>query len=214
MKQVVILGAGGLGRQVLAQLQVDPLFGEQFDIAGFIDERGPNAVAKELEYPWLGYPSDAPLKADYQIVVAVGNNRSRASQVSLLAARGARFMSLKTRCMIGERTRHGATVFGFDACTGVDVSIGDYGFFDQDVLIGHDTVIGDFVHIAPRCVLAGYVKVDDRVTINSGAMIARGVVIGADATVGIGSVVVKDVPAGATVFGNPARVIFQKDLSA
>jgi len=213
MKQVVILGAGGLGRQVLAQLQVDPAYLREFSIAGFIDERGPSVVAQELDFPWLGHPTDVVLKPDYRIVVAVGNTSSRASQVGLLAGRGARFMSLSTRCMVGARTRHGPTVFGFDACTGVDVSIGDYCFFDQDVLIGHDSVIDDFVHIAPRCVLAGYVKVGHRVTINSGAMIARGVVIGDDATIGIGSVVVKDVPAGATVFGNPARVIFQKDLS-
>lgn len=214
MNQVVILGAGGLGRQVLAQLLVDPLYGSGFDIAGFIDERGPEAVAPELDYPWLGYPADISLTSEYCVVVAVGDTRSRASQVHLLANRQIRFMSLSTRCMVGARTRHGATVFGFDACTGVDVSIGNYGFIDQDVLVGHDSIIGDCVHIAPRSVLAGHVRVGDRATINSGAMIARGVVIGADATVGIGSVVVTNVPDGATVFGNPARVIFKKDFSA
>jgi sugar O-acyltransferase (sialic acid O-acetyltransferase NeuD family) len=213
MKQFVILGAGGLGRQVLDQLLVDPMYRKEFDIAGFIDERGKRAVATELGYPWLGYPSDVSLTDNHCIVVAVGDPHSRASQVGTLVSRGARFTSLTTRCMIGARTQHGPTIFRFDVCTGVDVSIGDYGFLDQEVLIGHDSVIGDFVHMAPRCVLAGHVKVGNRVTLHSGALIARGVVIGDDATVGIGSVVVTDVPAGATVFGNPARVIFKKNLS-
>jgi maltose O-acetyltransferase len=42
--------------------------------------------------------------------------------------------------------------------------------------------------------------------IGGGAIILPGVVIGDDAVIGAGSVVTRDVPAGATVFGNPARV--------
>jgi len=44
-------------------------------------------------------------------------------------------------------------------------------------------------------------------SIGSGATILGGVRIGAGATVGAGAVVVRDVPAGATVVGNPARVL-------
>lgn len=43
------------------------------------------------------------------------------------------------------------------------------------------------------------------------ATILPGIHIGDAAVVGAGSVVVKDVPAGASVFGNPARVIYHKD---
>jgi len=42
------------------------------------------------------------------------------------------------------------------------------------------------------------------------ATILPGVTIGDHAVVGAGAVVLKDVPVGATVFGNPAKVIFQK----
>ena len=49
MKRIIILGAGGLGRQVLAQLQVDYGHGIDWVIGGFLDERG-DAVAESL-YP-------------------------------------------------------------------------------------------------------------------------------------------------------------------
>jgi UDP-2-acetamido-3-amino-2,3-dideoxy-glucuronate N-acetyltransferase len=44
-------------------------------------------------------------------------------------------------------------------------------------------------------------------SIGGGAVILPGVTIGAGATVGAGAVVTRDVPAGATVIGNPARVM-------
>ena len=45
------------------------------------------------------------------------------------------------------------------------------------------------------------------VWIGGGALIMPGVTVGDDALIGAGSVVTRDVPAGATVAGNPARVL-------
>ncbi len=51
------------------------------------------------------------------------------------------------------------------------------------------------------------VRIGADVWIGGGAIILPGVTIGDDAIVGAGSVVTRDVPAGATVVGNPARVL-------
>jgi serine acetyltransferase len=71
------------------------------------------------------------------------------------------------------------------------------------VLLRHSTTIGalsDEVD-APAPTLG------DRVNVGAGAIILGPHHIGDDAVIGAGAVVVADVPAGATVVGNPARIL-------
>ena len=81
--------------------------------------------------------------------------------------------------------------------------------------VEHDCVIGDFVTFAPGVKCNGNIHIQDHVYIGAGAVIKQGtpdqpLVIGAGAVVGMGAVVTKSVPAGATVVGNPARIVTKK----
>jgi len=72
--------------------------------------------------------------------------------------------------------------------------------------------VGDFVTLAPAVKCNGNVIIGDHAYIGTGAIIRPGekddpLMIGAHSIIGLGSVVTKDIPEGATVFGNPARVI-------
>jgi maltose O-acetyltransferase len=51
------------------------------------------------------------------------------------------------------------------------------------------------------------VRIGRNVWIGGGAILLPGVTVGDDALIGAGSVVTRDVPAGATVAGNPARIV-------
>lgn len=135
------------------------------------------------------------------------------------------------RTILGERLGHlgpGAVVrapfhcdFGFNIHLAADVFM-NFSCVVLDVVgvfVGARTQIGPAVHIYaadhPRDAEARRsglefgrpVHIGSDVWIGGGAIILPGVTIGDDAVIGAGSVVTHDVPPGATVAGNPARVL-------
>lgn len=78
---------------------------------------------------------------------------------------------------------------------------------NSGAIVDHDCVIGAHSHVAPGATLSGGVCVGAGVHIGVGSVIVQGVRIGDMAVVGAGAVVIEDVPTGATVVGNPARVL-------
>jgi maltose O-acetyltransferase len=113
-------------------------------------------------------------------------------------------------CDYGSNIHLGKNVFLNYNCVILDV---------VRVTIGEETRIGPNVQIYtadhprdPAVRRSGLesgvpVTIGSNVWIGGGAIILPGVTIGDDAIVGAGSVVTRDVPAGATVAGNPARVV-------
>jgi len=113
-------------------------------------------------------------------------------------------------CDYGFNIRLGANVFLNFNCVILDV---------VEVTIGEGTQIGPAVQIYtadhPRdpvqrrdgLEFGRPVRIGRNVWIGGGAIVLPGVVIGDDAVIGAGSVVTRDVADGATVAGNPARLL-------
>ncbi|HEX2855285.1 MAG TPA: acyltransferase [Opitutaceae bacterium] len=119
------------------------------------------------------------------------------------------FVEIQKNARIGRRCKISSHTF---ICEGVEI--------DDEVFIGHNVSFindkfpraanpdGSLQTEADWKVVA--TRVGKRASIGTSATILCGITIGEGATVGAGSVVTKDVAPGATVAGNPARVLKRK----
>jgi acetyltransferase-like isoleucine patch superfamily enzyme len=127
-------------------------------------------------------------------------------------------------CEIGDETRVGTFVeIQKGAKIGARCKIQSHTFIcegvtiETDVFVGHSvTFINDRYPRATNSTGAPQTEADWEcqttlvkrgASIGSGATVLGGVTVGENAMVGAGSVVTRDVPAGATVAGNPARIL-------
>jgi sugar O-acyltransferase (sialic acid O-acetyltransferase NeuD family) len=214
MKQLLIIGAGGFGREVAAWARQSPAYRREWEVAGFLDD-DPSALEAfpENRLPILGNTRDYMPRDNEVFLCAVGNAPMRAEIRSRFEARGAVFTRLiHESVVLGERVHLEPGVI---LCPRVvltsDLSIGKNTALNVATAVGHDVQIGEDCQISSFCDITGFVEIGDRVLMGSGARIIPSRKVGSDAVLGAGSVVVRDVPEAVTVFGNPARLLTARD---
>ena len=116
------------------------------------------------------------------------------------------FVEVQRGAKIGKRCKISSHSF---ICEGVtiedEVFIGHGVMFTNDLYPKATAPSGALQTAADWMCLKTVVK--RGATIGSGVTLLCGITVGEGATVGAGSVVTKDVPPGATVAGNPARIL-------
>lgn len=85
--------------------------------------------------------------------------------------------------------------------------LGEAVIVNTGAVVEHDCTLEDGSHLSPGAVLSGGVRVEEESWVGAGAVVIPGIRIGRGARVGAGAVIIRDVPAGATVVGNPGRIV-------
>ena len=206
MKNLIIIGAGGMGRTLYSNALESVGYGEKFLVKGFIDDNL-NALDGFPNYPpLLGTIKDYSPQADDVFVSSIGG-ASRRPCMEEIISRGGKFIELihQTARIYTNAKLGKGNYIGAYSVIGNDVEIGDYNMIQSYTVIGHDAKIGSWNRIDTHVTCVGGIVVEDDVNIHTSAVISHNVRVESGAHVGALSFVIKKVKAGTTVMGNPAK---------
>lgn len=209
MIRVMILGAGGHAQVVADILLRARETGTNCQPIGFLDDNRALVGTTILGLPVLGTIGQLREFDHDAVIVAIGDNRTRAHIFAALRAQGEYMVNAV----------HRAAVLASDVCLGQGVMIcagvvvntgtviGDNVILNTGCTVDHHNHIGDHVHIAPGVHLGGGVIIGEGAFIGIGSTVIPQRAVGAWSVLAAGSVMTRDIPPEVTAAGIPARVI-------
>ncbi|TDA69480.1 MAG: acetyltransferase [Clostridia bacterium] len=211
MRPLVIIGAGGFGREVAWLVEDINRERATWELLGFLDD------TKELHgrvvngYPVLGDLSWAERERARGVaaVCAIGDPKAKRRLVGKARRAGLQFASLihpsvtmSGRVEVGE---------GVIVCAGciltVDIRLGEHVALNPGCGVGHDVFINRYATLFWHVDLAGHVSIGEGCLLGTKATVIQGVTVGVWSTIGAGAVVIRDIPPHCTAVGVPARPI-------
>jgi sugar O-acyltransferase (sialic acid O-acetyltransferase NeuD family) len=204
MKRILILGAGGFGREVLAWARTT------FDCAefGFLDDNPLAAQDRRLRAPVVATLQAYQPRPDDLFLCAVGNPAYRRAMSQTIQQRGGRFGTLVHPTAIvaeGAELGEGAIICPF-VLVSADARVEQGAAVYYHSSVDHDAVIGAWSQVSAHCDITGGAVLGPAVFMGSHASVLPRVKVGEGAVIGAGAIVTRDVPAGVKMIGIPARV--------
>lgn len=202
-KKLYIFGASGHGK-VVAELmasnnsKIEALFDDAHISDPFFEQV---LNSKEMIKP----------ASDVALIIAIGNNKIR-KNISARFSDYHFYNSIHKLAHVSPSAIIGTgTVVMLQSIINANAKIGDHVIINTAAIIEHDCIIEDFVHISPNATLSGNTQIGLGTHVGSGAIVIPGIKIGKWCTIGAGAVIINDIPDGATVVGNPGKIISFKN---
>lgn len=210
MKPIVIIGAGGLAREVAWLIEEINAVREEWELLGYVDEdRGKHGLMLNNYKVLGGLEILKSLSRDVHLVCAIGDPQVRKSVVGKVRAFGLPFSNLvhpSMRLSPYVSMGTGNILFLFSTVT-VNISIGNHNIINYNCTVGHDVLIKNYCTVFPGANISGSVVLNDLVAVGANACVIQGVTVGEGTIIGAGSVVIRDLPPHCTAVGVPAKPI-------
>ena len=208
LKSLVIVGAGGLGREVAWLVADINRQKPEWDFKGFVDD---GLQGNTVE----GYPVLGPVEHLYDMsldiwtVVAIADSRVRMKFVQQIISQGRKLATLvHPSVSMSDYVEIGA---GSIICSGTvittNVTLGQAAIINLGCFIGHDTELQNYVSLMPAANLAGEVRVGEGCYFGLNSCVINRTTIGEWSIIGAGAAVVDNIPAYSLAVGVPAKVI-------
>jgi sugar O-acyltransferase (sialic acid O-acetyltransferase NeuD family) len=210
--RVVVVGAGGHGREVLDVVDACNAVDTAFDVMGVVDD-APSEVnllrLKKRGSRFLGSVEEWTGRGEHEVryLVGIGSPAARRALDSRFSEAGFEpAVAVHPAAVLGSGVSlaPGVVVLA-GSVLATNITVGRHTHVHRCATVGHDCVIGRYVTVNPSASISGDCVVEDGVLVGVGASVLQGLTVGHDSTVAGAACVVNDVPADTTVKGVPAR---------
>lgn len=210
MKKIVIIGAGGFGREV--KIIIDDINKKSLEyyFLGFYDD---NIEKGKLVngFPILGTIQDLnSINEDTSVAFGIGEPKTKKNLIKELINNKLQFPTLiHPSCIISNDEVHigkGTIICAGNIIT-CNIRIEDFVTINLMCTVGHDTHINNYCSFMPSVNISGEVIIHENVFVGTGAKIINRLAIGKNTIVGAGAVVSKSLPENCTAVGIPAKPI-------
>lgn len=210
MKDLIIVGTGGVGRETAQIVEEMNKVEKEWNILGFIDDNKDlkgkivNGYRVIGDRTYLNY-----FEKEVYVVIAIANYSVKKELVKFLINQNVKYATLihpSVRLNDTIKIGEGSIVYPGVIMT-VNIDVGNHVIISPKCGIGHDTIIEDYVTLLWNVNVSGNEKIRQGATLGSGSTIIQGVEIGRGSFVGAGSVVIRDIEANKTAVGVPSRYI-------
>jgi len=209
MKSVVIVGAGGFGREVLEIFKDINKQKKKWEILGFVDSNTELHGKTINNYPVLGGLNWFENHQDVASVCAVGEPEAKKKVVEALHKMNVHFCNaIHPSVIMSEFIEFGeGVIIGAGTILTVNIKIGNHVIINLNCTIGHDAVIEDYCSLMPTVKINGNNHLYEGVYVGTGASFIHQISVGAWTTIGAGAVVVNNMPGNVLAVGVPAKVL-------
>lgn len=209
MKDLVIIAAGGCGREVLQIAKDINKTSLTWNIKGFLDDNPKSLSGKICDIDVICSIDDYVIEENDKFICCIGNSAVRKSVTEKMKARGAKFATIihpnatiADSCTIGE----GAIIYPY-ALISDNAVIGDGTIINMYSSVAHDSTLGEYCTISAHCDITGMCTLGDRVFMGTTSHMVPRTKIGNNAYICAGSTIMTRVMDGRKMMGCPARPI-------
>lgn len=210
-KPIVVLGAGGLGREAMWLIDAVNAKWGVYRALGYLDDdtskHGQTLCGRPVlgGFDWIEECGEDNLC----VTLGVGNPSSKYRFVQRAKQYAVEFPMLihPTVEMSNHVQLAEGVVIGAGSILTVNITIRAFTWINLDCTVGHDVRIGAYTQINPSVNLSGNVTVGDGVEMGTGAIVIPGVSVGDGSVIGAAACVVRDIDKNVTAVGIPARPI-------
>ena len=209
MKDILIIGAGGVGKETAWIIEQINEAKKTWNIIGFIDDNQEIQHKNINGYQVVGRCVDVKRYKGARVVCAIANYKVKKQIVSRVQIYGNEFVNIIHPSVYILKSNHigqGNIIYPGVVLT-TNISIGNHTIISPKCGIGHESNIHDYSSILWNVNISGNVTIEEGCFIGTGATILQNINICRESMIGAGSVVLKNIEEKSVVVGVPGKVI-------